>query len=647
MSDPTVSKWQVLPQVFRLTTLLAAAGLAASCLPDPGGQEGADNPNGMVDPGTGVPGDHQAATPEQLQTVREQIPGRDLQEQPPKVVSAQLFAINKTREGNARLELKFEEALPTRLKFLFDGAFRELNDEGVSPDLAAGDGIYTSVVLAQQAELDESELARRQGRPTDQTPEVAESSSPIYPTARMSLVITHLGVVNDLERVSDPCTSFVSPSATTSEWSFGYLMNHMANTSTTGVSADTFARSWLDNWRNTKTINGDTVTPPRLSQGLSVPQYVLNEWIRASRMRSNGSLDPNTNPPLKMEKAPFRLLAIVYRPDLRKNRFFGEGLAGELRFVFGVLDQNPTRSPWGQPCRPMDIPTLLQDFKNQTVILEYAVDKSREADVRSWAKEWNDLASFWDWSTDAPTATYRTKLQGLTDRVVRAGIGGANRANRSALIRIRTNETADRLEWRLREFRIGPKSATASCSPANGTCVPVPDTVKQTPRAIRNGTTLLGNYINANFSAVLSETHKVPTTYSGSTFLGGQAINPGSSNDINEYWRAPNLVGDAQMVSLMRQRFSLNTCNGCHTAETGTHFAHIPSRLWDEESLLSRFMKGGDPENDPSLPFVVTDPATGEERRFNEFARREQDLFDLITQSSAAAMMFQPTTRVH
>lgn len=275
-------------------------------------------------------------------------------------------------------------------------------------------------------------------------------------------------------------------------------------------------------------------------------------------------------------------------------------------------------------------------FPEQTVILEYAVDKTLQADVRSWAKEWMDLALDWDWDLDKPTAVYRDKLQNLTDRVVRAGIGG-NRPNRSALIRIRTNESVDSFEWCLREFRIGPKSSTAACSPSNGTCVPVPDTVKQTPRAIRNGTTLLGNYINANAQAILEDRHNVPATYSGFTFLGGQAINPGFSDDIQSFWRAPNIQGDGKMMSLLRHKFSLSTCNGCHSEETGTHFAHIQSREWDFEAELSKFMTG----------VLAPDPVTGELREFNEFARREEDMYQLLTESSTATMMFQPTTRVH
>jgi hypothetical protein len=35
----------------------------------------------------------------------------------------------------------------------------------------------------------------------------------------------------------------------------------------------------------------------------------------------------------------------------------------------------------------------------------------------------------------------------------------------------------------------------------------------------------------------------------------------------------------------VRHERSLNTCNGCHSAETNTHFAHVMSRAWDPRAV--------------------------------------------------------------
>lgn len=638
------SRWTWSARVLRVSGLVGTAAIGLSCMPEP--EEVTESGTTAPLPGMTDVADPRRPAAQDVESVRYQIPGRDLQEQPPKIRVAELFAVQTRPEGNARLEVTFDEPMPAQVKLIFGGTVRELNDVGTDADRTARDGVYAAIVRAEQSEVDSAEQARGDGRPANEN--TALVASEVYPTAKASLVITHLDVVNDPDRVSDPCVSFVSPSVSTKEWSFGYLMTHMANTASTKISASTFAKTWMNTWKSTSTVvNGDAVVPLPSNPGtppgnISVPQYLLDQWTLASRLRSDGSLDPNTNPNLKMEKAPFRLLAIVYRPDLRRPRFFGEGTAGELRFVFGALDSHPDHNVPGEHCQPLDTPTTQTDFKNTTVILEYAVDK---ADVRDWVRQWRDLVYDWDQDTDAPTPDYRNALQGLTEQVVRAGVGGS-RANGSALIRIRTNESIDSLEWRLREFKIGEKTkAQPRCDYTGGVCVPVADTVKQTPRAIRNGSTLLGQYINAKRDAILQEMHNVPKTYNGFSFLGGQAINPPSSDNIHEYWRAPNISGDGKMISLLRHKFSLNTCNGCHTAETGTHFAHIMSRRWDEEAQLSGFMTGEFCCEQGA--FYAEDPVTKEKRYFGEFPRREADMFQVLVGSSTAALMFQPTSRVH
>ncbi|HEY8944410.1 MAG TPA: hypothetical protein VIM73_09110, partial [Polyangiaceae bacterium] len=449
------------------------------------------------------------------------------------------------------------------------------------------------------------------------------------PHAPYSLVITDLNAVNDPARVSDPCTSYVTPSISTKEWSFGYLMTHMANQSATGKTPAAFARAWLDAWRNATTVNGDPVAPPVVQSpgfgwdspaNISVPEYILRTWTRASRMRSDGTLDPNPNPALKMEKAPFRLLAIVNRPDLRKNSFFGEGSAGELRFVFGVLDSDPAHSPWGSHCRPLDTPLSQSDFRNTTVILEYAVDKSTQSAILDWARAWRDLTLL----GPAENPGYRDLLQSLTDSVVRAGAGAVkNRANGSALIRLRTNESVDSVNWHLREFAID-----------NSTRFLAPRTIKQTPAGRFNGSSLLRQYINSNSSAIIAETNVVPNSFGGQSFLGGKAIN--QSGGV--FWNASGISNPEA-----RHKFSLNTCNGCHSVETGTFFAHIMSRHWEEEAPLSGFLSGIDPNS--GAPMQAADPVNGQIRSFNEFERRVNDMATLLYGSSFAALSFQPTTR--
>lgn len=591
-----------------------------------------------------------------LASVALQIPGRNLALHPPKVSSAEIIPV--AGEAEAKLEVSFAETMPELVKIMIEGKVAELRDDGREADQRAGDGVYTTRV---PADYQRSLPAQRVAAKLDdflQAPSVYTKSHPL-PDFTMSLLITSLDVVNNEHRVSDPCVNYVTPSITTKEWSFGYMLNNLANTSVTNVSADTFARAWLTSWMNTTTINGDSVTPPRVEypsfgwdspSNVSVPKYIFDTWRLASRVRSDGSLDPNTNPPLKMEKAPFRLLGIAFRPDLRKNAFFGEGSAGELRFIYGVLDLDPTknlaRNPrqagWGQPCAPLDGPmSTSPDHRNSTVILEFAVDRAT-GDIIPWGQDVSNLSTLGPQSNTA----YLDELQRLTQSVVLKGLGKVNRrANESALIRIRTNEAVNGGgPWHLREFGITAlRDAGGNLRYSNGKlvctagstqyCVPRPQTVKQTPADKWNSTKELAAYALQNEQAILEERHVVPDLFNTSSgqirLLGGKAIN---FVGADTHWDMPAVSSD------LRHKLSLNTCNGCHSGETDTPFAHVESRHWGEEALLSPFLSGY---------MEIDDPVTGEIRSFSEPLRRAVDLWELADGSIFSMMSFQPTSRTH
>jgi hypothetical protein len=607
-----------------------------------------------------------APNQEEVDRVAHQIPGRDLSQNPPKVESTSV--VPQPGGADPHLEVTFGEAMPSTVKILVEGSIQELRDDGRGEDRVSGDGVYTARAPADWARAPEGrEAAELAG--IREAPGISVRSGSL-PHVPWSLIITDLAVVNDDSRISDPCSRLVTPSISTKEWAFGYLMNNIANTGITNVSSDTFVRTWLSGWITPTTINGDPVRPPVLEpsnfgwdspDNVPVPKYLLEKWKLASRVRSDGTLDPNTNPTLKMEKAPFRLLGIVFRPDLRRNGFFGEGTAGELRFVFGALNldpyhdvpgwglatnrnlaQNPQSAGWGRPCDHLDGPMFGGDFANTTVILEYAVDKATQTDVINWAKSLSNLSNLGGPSN----SNYRNTLQNLTETVVKAGVGkGKQRANESALIRIRTNEAVSGGgPWHLREFgitalrdssgRLRYQNGKLVCtSGSTQYCVPRPQTVKQTPAAAFNATKTLTEFVNRNESAILNDTYVLPASFNASygtvQLLGGRAINAGGSQT---FWEVPLVDNE------LRHKLSLNTCNGCHSAETGTHFAHIMSRKWDEEAPLSGFLSGY---------LQVADPITGELRTFSEPDNRALDLMGLATSSPSSLMSFQPTTRTH
>jgi hypothetical protein len=284
---------------------------------------------------------------------------------------------------------------------------------------------------------------------------------------------------------------------------------------------------------------------------------VLDAWPRVG-----GQLD--------LERAPLRLLAIVNRIDLRN---LAEGNAGEGRFVFGVHDR------FGSPL----------EF---TVILEYKLPARTEADVIAWANDWHALGAL-----PFPSEAYNAALEALTDRFVRRG-AMPGRPNGSALAALRTNEIALAFPWELREFTLN----------AAGRLVPSP--VLLTPDLSFDGSPDLAEWVNANEAAILGETHVVPATLKGRPFLAGAVFNE------LQGWR-----GDGIRNPEARHKFSLNTCNGCHSAqETNTFFLHIGNRFPGEESFLSSFLTGT----------TVFDPVTFEPRRLNDLGRRNRDLATLV-----------------
>jgi hypothetical protein len=111
--------------------------------------------------------------------------------------------------------------------------------------------------------------------------------------------------------------------------------------------------------------------------------------------------------------------------------------------------------------------------------------------------------------------------------------------------------------------------------------------------------------------------------------LGGKSINRA---DGNGFWTLPTVDSE------VRHKFSLNTCNGCHSAETSTAFAHVQSRIWNEPAELSRFLSGY---------LEVADPVTGEIRSFSEPDNRALDLKSLADGNLFSLMSFQPTSRTH
>jgi hypothetical protein len=367
---------------------------------------------------------------------------------------------------------------------------------------------------------------------------VFDNSTPCTVKARRELEIRDVSVVDDPVRTGPG-----------GAWTFGKLMENMAPTP---ADAPAMVEAMLSSFLTQQTVNSFTL-PARTGV-----QQVLD-----SMRGPDGKLD--------LSQQAFRLLAIANRIDLNDA---SAGTAGEGRFVFGF-------APFGN--------TL-----SATLIIEYSIPASSQAEIVELAKAWHALRAL-----TFPSEEYNAALQALTERFTARG-AAPGRTNGSALGQIRTNDFFQfGGAWEFREFHLDATS---------GMLVPAP--MAQTPDRSFNFSDRLGRFVLANEPVIRAEKHTVPLQFEGAPFQAGNV-------DASDFftWQVPGVSQET------RNRFARNTCNGCHTfSETGGSEFQVTPRFPFQESPLSGFLTGVD----------VTDSAAGVIRHFNELARRGRILHDLV-----------------
>lgn len=395
------------------------------------------------------------------------------------------------------------------------------------------------------------------------------------------LFVIHPSVVDDCFRTTwfGACPPPVLP-ATRGAWTFGRLAEGIFGTNNPAILHGEVMR-WLNEWRFPKVVNGDNV-PARPN----VQALVINPWLAAS-----GGVQ------LDMRRAPFRLLSIVSRLDLRQPPSSTAPTAGEGRFVFNLLD------PGGNPTEYL-------------LIFEYGLDAATCAQIMTWANAWHNLG------TVPFGPSYNAALQAVTDTFTTINASPA-KPNGSALNQARTDDFFLAAPWELREFTL-----QAAGGPVASLLM---STVAQTPANVRQNTGLLANYANVNTPAILAGTNVVPLNWAGFPFRGGA-----SRHTLNFNWDGPPAACTSIANPNARHELSLNTCNGCHGAETNTIFKHVQPRALGVPSALSGFLTG-----------IATVDMCGLPHNFNDIARRRNDLCSLLVASCSEINTEPPVTFVH
>lgn len=286
-------------------------------------------------------------------------------------------------------------------------------------------------------------------------------------------------------------------------WSFRSRMEELAGSSD---EAPALVQAWLAEWTS-RTSVGEGAAP--VTPRPSVDAVIVAPW----RQSLPGSTDYGTgSAPLPLDRAPFRLVAIVNRLDLREVEGGCEGSAGELRFVYTALD--PTTR-------------LAKPF---SVIVEVPYPTTRSP--REWAQQWHDAAQ-------RPFgADYNESLAALTTEVT-------SKATRAS-IRVRTNEIALgeplSLPWEMREFSLD------GAQPARLVQVPL----LTTPRIELQRSPSLDAWTKDNAAQVLAGTHVLPA-----------GLQAGAAPMASPFFRWPTTTVSEEL----RHALSIGTCNGCHGGE--------------------------------------------------------------------------------
>jgi hypothetical protein len=265
-----------------------------------------------------------------------------------------------------------------------------------------------------------------------------------------------------------------------------------------------------------------------------------------------------------------------------------------MRFVFGV--QNLAT------CNVMRF----------SVIFEYGVPIAGCNAVKQWAIDWTKLS---DPSLVRFTDPWRQHLEDLTESVVLFG-AAPKRGNQNAINQVRTNENALNKQWQFREFTLTTEDPfTDIDTPASGPLRPhtvamtpddteyddnvdprIDDFVLFTPvtgggsGVVRSAVSpAVGSVPGGSGRDVLTDcapSYSVPHLFNKDEFRGGDSFTADPTR-----W----LVDAADPTDLRdvcaREQFSVNTCDGCHFADTDTFFFHVDPT--GAPAALSNFMTGG------------------------------------------------------
>lgn len=573
--------------------------------------------------------------------------------QPPYVWKMWVQKLTTPVNGNnmiIRLQYDTIPVMPLYLTVEYnDGEAVTFNDDGVEPDITPGDRIYGAYVyenlsaFAAEAEEYEDSLAaagsflRFEGHAGEKVTALPSFDSDGFdagdevefsmdlleaPLCGNHLLKQNSLFITDLSVVEDPARTY-NVTANTGNWqgawTFGTLMKAMAHQSSTGVSATEFLRSWVATWMNSQTVNEQVIAPRE-----DALVAMIAPWIRKAShpdLPSYTSIHSGNweqywtglHQDSILKYAPFKLMAIVNRIDLRGSTAYGSTPfnAGETRFIFTLIDPPSGLVPTNFD-QEFTFPNgNFLDWRGMNVIIEYRNTAQNICELKNWAQRWYDLSAFPSFGSD-----FNDSLEAITHVVTDANAMPAY-PNGSALAQLRTNERLffqpdgewEKSHWQFRQFEI--KTSTHKLAMT---------TLTNNPKLESTSPTNLFSYDfdhnNPDFDdardsfmawvwpmrySLSQGQHVMPAKYLGTNnpLLAGAAEMVGQQfHHVDANWSTTSAAGYSPsylnipllggLYRKARRQLSLNTCVGCHSGETKTIFNQVrprgygkPAHYWD------------------------------------------------------------------
>jgi hypothetical protein len=354
-------------------------------------------------------------------------------------------------------------------------------------------------------------------------------------------------VIVDDDVISDARSS----NAKSGHWSFRHVVEQLAPP---GMGAAEFVSQWLETFMVPTKVN---LYPVDKRESV-LPLLLCPWWKQTPSNKCDADCLNCAAKELDFAKAPFRLMAITNRIDLRDVSSTSDTV-GEGRLAFS-LTNGPGDDPASEPLQ-------------MSLIFEYRLPESEGRDTRYWAERWHALAFL-----DTGDESFRAALQDITDSFTMRGTD-PDSADRPSINQIRTNEHTFFWLWQQREFLLTESGLLVSPT-------------DNTPDKSLNNTDELRDFLLSNKDAILQGLHVLPPTLTG-----------GAADQ--------EVVWTADVAEPLRSAFAKQTCNGCHLSEN-------PSV--DTSFHVSPFRKGVD-RLSPFL-HNPADPTTDELARREAFMRQ-------------------------